>query len=247
MKQIVQNLFNRFGYELRRTAPHDPFVIQSQLVTNPTPTIFDIGAHIGTTAKQYRDLFPSARVHCFEPFPESFEKLKATTEGDARTTCYQLAVSSASGVAEMNSNASSATNSLLNSDKRAASYWGDGVYETKSKVQVTTTTVDEFCKEHDIAAIDILKLDIQGLEYQALQGAAGMLSSQAVSLIYTELIMVPAYQGQKQFHEYLHLLCGFGYELLDLYSPALVRKQMIQADCIFVSSKFKQQYDRAHG
>jgi hypothetical protein len=40
---------------------------------------------------------------------------------------------------------------------------------------VAVTTIDAFCREHGIAHIDLLKLDVEGHELAALQGARGML------------------------------------------------------------------------
>jgi trans-aconitate methyltransferase len=41
------------------------------------PTIFDVGAHIGQTANEFRRRFPKARIFSFEPFPNSFQTLSA--------------------------------------------------------------------------------------------------------------------------------------------------------------------------
>jgi len=38
--------------------------------------IFDVGAHIGESVIEFKDCFPNANIHCFEPAKESFNKLK---------------------------------------------------------------------------------------------------------------------------------------------------------------------------
>jgi FkbM family methyltransferase len=165
------------------------------------PVVLDIGAHIGEVAKTYRERFPLASIHCFEPFPQSFQILSKSIEEDRRTFCYNTAVSENKGTAILNANLSSATNSLLTTDERGASFWGGGLLDTTSQVEVSTTTVDKFCREAGISHIDILKMDVQGAEFSVLVGAKDMLANQKISLIYTELIMCPTYKGQHKLQE----------------------------------------------
>ena len=166
------------------------------------------------------------------------------TEGDSRIFCHQKAASCKDGNAIFNVNISSATNSLLATDDRGSSFWGDRLLDTISRIQVNTTTVDIFCKETGISNIDILKMDVQGAEFSVLKGATDMLENQQIALIYTELILCPTYKEQNKFHEYLSFLASFGYELLDFYNPIRNYNQLIQADCIFLSSALRSRTKR---
>ena len=121
-----------------------------------------------------------------------------------------------------------------------ASFWGEGKLDTMSQIEVNTTTIDIFCREAGISAGDILKMDVQGGEFSVLLGAKDLLSTQGVSLIYTELIMCPTYKEQHKLYEYLSLLDSFGYDFLDFFNPVWRHKQLIQADMVFLSSKFKK-------
>jgi FkbM family methyltransferase len=249
MKELIKNLIGRFGYKLHRKDSGglrlDPFVVKKELILNKKPVILDVGAHIGSTAKQYRQVFPDALIYCFEPFPQSFNQLKTETINDSLTTVYNLALSDKKGKALLNANRSPATNSLLSTDVKGSFYWGEGLLETMDKCEVETTTIDYFCQDHDLPSIEIMKLDVQGAEFSVLSGATKMLLSQSISIVYTELILASTYQGQKKLHEYMGLLDSFGYELLDIYNPIKKHRQLIQIDSIFVSAKFKQSYERA--
>jgi FkbM family methyltransferase len=242
IKNVIQKVFKRFGYQLSRTVNSQryPFVVQSELVKVREPIIFDIGAYIGGVTNIYREQFPLASIYCFEPFPSSFQKLSKNVELDSRIFCYNTAVSSNKGSALLNLNHNSATNSLLKTDIRGASIWGEGILDTISQIEVSTTTVDIFCREAGVSSVDILKMDVQGNEFSVLLGAKGMLATQRISLIYTELIMGPTYEGQHKLHEYLSFFDSFGYELLDFFNSVRSHKQLIQADLIFLSSSFKK-------
>lgn len=238
MKNLIQKTLRHFGYELRRT--RDAISLQKELIKGRDPVIFDVGAHVGSVARKYRQLFPLASIYCFEPFPPSFEQLLQNLEGDSRISCYKVAVSEKRGKAVLNANLSSSTNSLLATDPRGSRYWGEGLLDTNAQVEVDTTTIDCFFHENGISHIDILKLDVQGAEFAALNGATEVLSHSKVSLIYTELLMCPTYVGQHKLYEYLTLLDSYGYEFLDYFNPERSGKQLIQADIVFLNSSFKK-------
>lgn len=245
MKRAIQKILNRFGYQLSRPTKSlkDAIALQSKLIKIREPVVLDIGAYIGGLAKIYREKFPLASIYCFEPFPQSFEELSKNMEGDSRIVCHKTAVCEKKGTAVFNANLSSETNSLLTTDEKGTSFWGEGLLDTVSQIEVSTTTVDIFCIEMGISHVDILKMDVQGAEFSVLVGAKDMLANQRISLIYTELIMCPTYEGQHKFHEYLSFLDSFGYGFLDFFNPVRSHHQLIQADLLFLSSSFKNEIE----
>ncbi len=240
IKRAIQKTLRPFGYQLiRLPQPLDSaFAVQSELVKVKEPVIFDIGAHSGRVTETYRKLFPLASIHCFEPFPRSFQALAKSVQRDPRTSCHRVAVSEKKGRAILNANLSPGTNSLLSTDERAAFFWGEGLFETTSQIEVETTTVDLFCLEAGISHVDILKMDVQGAEFSILEGARNMLAHQEISLIYAELILGPTYRGQYKLHEYLSFLDSAGYDLLDFFDPVRSHRQLMKVDAVFLSSAF---------
>jgi len=213
----------------------DPYVIMRELVRADRPIVFDVGAHVGLVATRFRRLFPGATIHCFEPFPDSFAELGAAAAGLQPIELHPLALSSSAGEASFSVNRNPATNSLLASDRSGRLYWRGDTPQTETTLSVETTTLDRFCGERELAAIDILKLDVQGAEYDVLCGAEGMLERQALGLVYLELITAPTYLGQHRLQEYLELFDRFGYELFDFYNLGRGSGRLLQLDAIFVS------------
>jgi FkbM family methyltransferase len=228
----------------RRKPKLDPFLATRDLVTADAQVIFDVGANVGATARRYRALYPRADIHCFEPYPPSFQRLSAALAGDRLASLHPTALSSAPGRALLNVNRNAETNSLLPSDGRAAQYWGEGVLETEGGVEVDVQTLDGFCAQHSIARVDVLKLDVQGAEYSVLEGAEAMLAAREIGVIYTEVIVAPTYVGQRRLVDYLALLSARGYELFDLYNPTRRNGRLIQSDIIFVSADVLERYER---
>jgi FkbM family methyltransferase len=223
----------------------DPYLVQQRLVTKDKPVIFDVGANVGQTALRYRSLFPGAAIHCVEPFGPSFEQLGKAVGRDPNVVLHRVALAASSGSARLNVNLSAATNSLLESDARASHYWGGGLLETQSTVEVATRTLDELCAERNIAHVDVLKIDVQGAEYAVLEGARRLLTGQRIDLIYMEVIMAPTYVGQRELQDYLVLLASSRYRLFDFYNPARRDDRLIQSDVIFVSADFLDAHEAA--
>jgi len=229
---------SRLGLESR-----DPFVVTRELTVAARPVIFDVGAHVGLAATRYRELFPEAPIHCFEPYPESFALLEAAVGALEPIELHAIALAEAEGEAEFSVNRNSATNSLLASDARAAVYWRGDTPRTTGTVTVRTATLDGFCAERSIAGIDILKMDVQGGEYEVLEGARGLLEREGIGLIYMELITAPTYVGQHRLREYLELFDAAGYELFDLYNFGRSLGRLLQTDVIVVSPDTLARYE----
>ena len=125
IKHFIGKISEVFGYQITRTSkPPEAFAVQKDLIGNTEPVIFDIGAHIGDVARLYGNIFPHARIYCFEPSTRAFDQLCRATSGDSRILCYQQAICETTGKVVLNENVSDATNSLLPTDDRAFLSWG---------------------------------------------------------------------------------------------------------------------------
>jgi FkbM family methyltransferase len=236
MKKLINRIYNRKGFELRRMPPN-AFIEQRRLLAGAPPSIiFDVGAHHGETVHEYKALFPAATIYSFEPFPESFAELQQAAAQYEGVHAVNLALADRAGEAEFSANVNSATNSLLPVADEAARSWGNLV-QSKSTIRVPTVTLDAFCESHGIESIDLLKLDVQGGEPLVLRGAERMLARQAVRLVYAEIITVPCYAQQLQFDEFLRMMREYGFALHNFYDPhASETGRLKQVDAIFVRS-----------
>lgn len=222
----------------RESAAKDAFLSQKEIFeksSNNELCIFDVGANRGTTIKKYKNLFKDAHIHAFEPTPEVFSTLEKETSGLSNVYIQQLAISEEIGTVTFYLNKSLDTNSLLPSVKIGAS--SDKGCENITQVQIETTTIDEYCRQNNILAIDILKFDIQGAELKALMGAQKMLEKKAIKLIYTECYFKPQYLNQPLFSNIFSYLTKFDFDLVDFYNPYYVNGSLAWCDAIFIRKK----------
>jgi len=249
LKSTLLNLLAKLGYRIIAINDLDDqfdatqstaFLSQvalSKRVSTAAMVIFDVGSNTGQAYSSYRKLFPDAMIYCFEPYHESYTKLASLASRDSNAVLCQVAISNESGSAFFNVNSNSETNSLLQSSPQSGQYWGPGLLETKVRLEVEKTTLDLFAKASNVNHISILKLDIQGGEYDALEGASELLQSRSIDIIYTEIILCETYDRQRHFYEYLQLLKRHGYSLVDFYNSYHNGIFLNQVDAIFVSPK----------
>jgi FkbM family methyltransferase len=134
-------------------------------------TIFDIGSNVGVYALAARTIAPEARVVAFEPIERMYRRLVTNRDLNGyEIDAEQLAVSDRSGAATIY-DAERAVFNMASLEHAA---------EGKGKVvrrEVQAVRLDDYCAEHGIEAIDLLKLDIEGHEPAALRGMGELLRS----------------------------------------------------------------------
>jgi FkbM family methyltransferase len=241
MKRFLREALQRLGVDVRLTRSYhiDAFGDQVRLLRDrPVETIFDVGAYNGSSAARYRKRFPAARVYAFEPFEASYNDLAAVAaRSGGMILPFRAAVGAEAGTANLHVNKSAQTNSMLANDPGLAKTFNIPEMWPVREAPVNVVTLDGFCDEHRIDRIDLLKMDIQGFELQALRGGRRLLERRAIRLIFCEVIFAPLYQGQASYHDVAAYLAGFGYELYGLYSMYRVHTGALGwADAIFRSA-----------
>lgn len=240
-KKFINKIVGKFGVEVhgkgylqslaKAEFKQDCFDIQKQLINIKNPIIFDVGANRGNVVEKYLLKFPFAIIHAFEPFPESFTTLKNRFQNNPNVSCIPKAVASSKGIKEFFVNKNVDTNSLLKPTVTGLS--SDEQVKNISSIQIETILLDEYCESEQINHIDILKMDIQGGEYEALKGLSKLLSKRNIELIYSEVYFVEQYEGQPLFHDISSLLHKHGYQLKDIYNPIYGKGCIAWADVIF--------------
>jgi FkbM family methyltransferase len=243
MKDKLNSILRKFGAEIhgigylqsleKSEFRKDSFTVQQELCKGENiSTIFDLGANRGDISARYRNEFPGASIYAFEPFPGSFSQLKQRFINDSLMYCYQMAVGENKSNLPFYVNKNVDTNSLFKSAKIGLS--SDSSVANESVIEVPCIKLDDFCVENNIAGIDILKMDIQGGEFNALRGAGNLLKGKKIKLIYCETYFREQYVDQPLFHDISKLLHGYGYYLQDIYHPIYGKGSLAWSDVIFL-------------
>ena len=133
------------------------------------PTVvFDIGANEGGYTWSLRQLLPLAEIHCFEPLPAMYDRLRARLATDLTDPIYTWPW----GVSDREYvETGVAVHEAWTIDKPARAVkgrnatWGGPIFDMQ------LVTVDGFCTQHEIDRVDFLKIDTDGYELRVLRGA----------------------------------------------------------------------------
>ncbi|MBU1014578.1 MAG: FkbM family methyltransferase [Bacteroidetes bacterium] len=244
LKHSIQYLFKTFGLDLSRYHPEtNKWFVQKKLLENVvSPVILDVGANIGQTLKVYKSLFPDGEIHCFEPFPDSYNILKDFATQFNRSQTYQLAIAEKTEETVFHVNSDyHATNSLFYRPSKGYCYYPKEA-QLNDTIPVKTDTLDSFAQRINLNQVNILKMDIQGAELLALRGATQLLENQAISLIVTEVMFVPHYEGGALFNQIHDFLSTKDYSLFGIYDAHFAENCQIRfADAIFISRDLRAQ------
>jgi FkbM family methyltransferase len=238
VKAIIKALLRSFGIiAMKRSSrvylPEDEsYRIAVEQCGEAAPVIIDGGAHKGSTVEAFRAVAPRAEFHCFEPDATLAADLLAKFAGDRDVHVVAAALGEKLGTAVFNINVSRPTNSLLPAAEGLQSDL-QGLCQTVEKVEVTVTSIDEYCAQQRLDRIDIVKLDLQGYDYHALVGASKAM--QGASVVLVEVLFTEIYQGCRLFPDILRLMGEYGFRLFTLSGIHYgSHDELLWADAIFV-------------
>lgn len=148
---------------------------------------WDIGANVGTYAL-YAALRPDVSVLAFEPAPASYAALCRNIEANGsgeRIEALCIALSDATRIGTLNMSATNAGNSF-NSFESTQDCFGREL-DIRFRQAAVGFTIDEFRRLFGIAPPHYLKIDVDGVEQQILDGAAETLCDPALRSVLIEL------------------------------------------------------------
>lgn len=175
-----------------------------QKIAPQLKSVFDVGANVGEWTKHILRFNGAIQVHCFEPSKVTFERLQANLF-PPNVSLNNLGVSSSAG------------SSVLHVAQELAginSLYANEMLNATEDIQLTT--LDLYCQQHAVEHIDMLKIDVEGHEFQVLKGADQMLSEGRISIIQFEYndSFIYARVFLKDIFDYLKPLGYSAYKLM---------------------------------
>lgn len=156
----------------------------------PQSVILDIGGNRGQSVKFFRRIFKDIEIYSFEPSPRIFKILAKLNVTNFQA--FNLGVSSKNGVGifyeSLLDEASTFDLPDINSDwhKTKSRILGVDKEKMYSEITVPIKTIDTVVVENQIQRIFLLKIDVEGHEFEVLLGANDALSTKMVENIQIE-------------------------------------------------------------
>ena len=239
IQHLAMNLASRAGFELRRRPSHyaegaDQFL--RSLIRKDNPVVLDVGANEGQSVRRFRKIWSRATIHCFEPNPAAFAALR-DRHSEPELHLNQIALSSASGVAELHAILNRTDLSSLEPFNDKSEWFSARAKAGRSRSShVIIETLDNYWENFQ-GEIDFLKIDTQGHESTVLKGSERVLENAhwRPKVIELEINLGNAYARRTSLWEVDKPLSSFGYFAAYLKKPLnLLADPHGQIDVIYV-------------
>jgi len=228
---LHMNLVRTFSKLLKRTASSPAPIAASYLDVERAEqrfyleylregmTVFDVGANVGQLTLMFSHLVGQTGghgcVHAFEAGREAFSRLTSACHaaGLRNVVLNHVALADKEGPIRLN---------VYDDDHLAWSTQAFRPLENYginlrpvSVEELRASTVDLYCERNDVTKIDLLKVDVEGAEFQVLMGARHMLESQRIACVAFEFGQTTFDMGNEPDHIEAYLT-RMGYRVRNL-------------------------------
>jgi len=153
------------------------FFVLKTLSQFPMKTIFDVCANVGDWSRAARSSFSGAAIHSFEISEETFRELEVNTSGIDAIKCVNVGLAERDSTVQLHYYEQNSTLTTI----------FDFPHQTPSRaVEAAVRTGSGYCKEAGVEHIDLLKIDVEGMDHLVLEGFAEMFARDAIDVVQFE-------------------------------------------------------------
>jgi FkbM family methyltransferase len=168
--------------------------LSENLTTGVDLTVFDVGANKGQSIMFFKTIYPQSKIFAFEPSKKILNFLKEFVEnmqyGDV--SIFQTGIGDIQATIDFYESSLDETSSFVlpNQNSRYLRKKNRILFQkNKDAFQVgkaQITTLDKFIEEKEVTRVDILKIDVEGFEFEVLLGARKSLTRGKFGVIQLE-------------------------------------------------------------
>ena len=219
---LIKELYAGWSEMLDGTYDKELFSVLEKELTRKNLVIWDIGAHFGYNSLVFSKNTPAdAKILSFEPNLSNIERfrenLTANEEQAKKINLYTWALS------DSDQQAFFYFSDSIDDSISSGSYLGSVIPplgpETYSAFQSTTLftrSIDSLIEKENLLKPSVIKIDVEGAEYEVLSGAKNLLTT-------TKPVLIIEIHHVKAMHEVSNLLHGLNYNtiIVDSHSGSL--------------------------
>ena len=156
--------------------------------------VFDIGANKGQSIKFFKKVYPESIIYSLEPSLRTFKALQGNLKNMqvSGVSIFQFGLGDKSEVKDFYESILDETSSFVLPNKNSSYFKKKNkiLFENSDHafrvVPADVTTLDEFINENKIGTIDILKIDVEGFEFEVIKGACSALEKKDIKIVQFE-------------------------------------------------------------
>lgn len=178
------------------------------MALTPGGVCLDLGANLGRVTQEAAwRVGPQGKVHAFEPAPVTVERLerRITRLGLGQVVVNRIAVGAAAGEGTLHFYPQRAGGA---SSLRPLEHAG---IAPAAMVTVPVVSLDGYCSERGLERVDLIKIDIEGSEVEALEGASRLLSGARRPVLVVEAAPITQASFGRSVEVLLAQLAALGY------------------------------------
>ncbi len=245
MKKLLKKWLRKKGYEIKKMQPPSETKPYKHRAANMSTIlrdlkerglkcthIMDVGANTTSWSRMAKNHFPEAIFSLIEPQIEMEGRLQQFLEDFPGDNYYLTGAGSKKDTLVLTIWDDYAGSSFLpNEDEK--------LKEKGKQRAVEITTMDDIVKENSLEIPQLVKLDIQGFELEALRGASSFFGKTEVFILEVSLFGFGSGQKMPEFAEVIRFMEERGYVPYDF--PGFLRRPydgaLGQCDVCFVQDK----------
>ena len=222
MKKAIRQIIKKIPIAFTKNQRYDRQTNRIiQRVCKAGSNCIDIGAHKGEVLDVILKYAPQGTHYAFEPIPDLYAGLKAKYSANARCMIYDIALSNQKGTSSFNYVISNPSYSGLRKRKY------DRENEQDTLITVQTDKLDNVLPAG--AAVDLIKIDVEGGEMLVLEGAVNTIKRTRPVIIFEHGLGASDHYGSSP-EKLFDLLSGCGLNISLMinwleHKPALTREQ----------------------
>ena len=209
--KLIKKTFFKFGVEIINSSYSWNNIILQITKLYDINTILDVGANEGQFASDLRFFGYNQRIISFEPTHDAYLKLKNLSNKDQKWFVHErIAIGNTNAnisINVSNNSVSSSIKSILSSHTNVEK----NSFITHTE-EIPLQTLENIYKKYESDYDKILlKIDTQGYEEEVIDGALKILNK--VYIILIELSLIPLYENQTLWLDFIDKLDGHGFEI----------------------------------
>lgn len=183
----------------------EEFFIKKILPKKSGMLVFDVGAFHGKYGELIKKYCSEAQIYAFEPQEKAFDVLQKRAKS-LGIQAFPFGLGEKEEEKKLYANTTSHGSSLATLIPEVFENHYNVTYDSQ---MVSIKTIDRFCLERDIKQIDLLKIDVEGFEYEILQGAYKMIGTYSIDIIQFELNVMSTVFSRKLLSDFMALLPAY--------------------------------------
>lgn len=216
-------------------AKRDRFIDLQMKIQKNNPVIIDGGAHHGNIIQNFLSSYDHPLIYAFEPLPDSVDLLKNRFSGFSHVKIFEKALGATNSPVAFNELRNTVSSSILSPGELLYQYHGSKMDILKT-IEVEQIRLDSVAELKD-REIDILKLDLQGYELEALKGMTGIIKK--IKSITLEVEFIALYKNQALFSDIDFFLRQNNFQLFNLYELWTQKDgQLTAGDAIYLNNLY---------